>query len=155
MKSRNIKSGWRAGGLWPLNPQKALRSERILPSKPKTPPQIPQTPLPLPGLMLTQTPQNGTDVFHCVRDLEGDQDTRHWRHLARKLGKQLDRHIFQHEADQAKIQQLEAQLERCQRKKKAQVKPNPNEKLVNIENVIATKERMAKEEEAQKQNAKA
>lgn len=90
-----------------------------------------------------------------MRDLEGDQDTRHWRHLARKLGKQLDRHIFQHEADQAKIQQLEAQLERCQRKKKAQVKPNPNEKFVNIENVIATKERMAKEEEAQKQNAKA
>ena len=102
-----------------------------------------------------QTPQSGTDVFHCMRDLKGNQDTRYWRHLARKLGKQLDTHIFQHAADQAKIQQLEAQLERCQQKKKAQVKPNPNEKFVNIENVISTKKRMAKEEEAQKQKANA
>ena len=153
--SYNIQSGWRSGGLWPLNPQKPLRNERLLSPKPKMPPQVPPSSPPLPGLMPMQTSQNGTDVFHFMRDTEGNQDTRYWRYKARKLGKQLGKYIFQHAADKARIQKLETQLEKYQQKKKALVKPNPSDKFVDIENVMAIKERMAKEEEARKKGAKA
>lgn len=144
--TQNIKSGWRAAGLWPLNPRKPLRSDRLLPEKPKLAQTPPQTPPRMQGYTPLKTPRNGAEVFHVMHDTPKHENRRYRRHVARKVGKQLDAYIFQNSANQAEIQQLKLQLEGTKRKKKAQVRLDPNEKFVNIEEVVATKERLAKEE---------
>ena len=71
-----------------------------------------------------------------------------------KVQKGYDTQAFNLALQKSRIETLETRVEQLQPKKKGQVKVNLNEKFVNIEQIMKTKERIAKEAEAEKERSK-
>ena len=74
-----------------------------------------------------------------------------FRVATRKLAKAHDQLILKTALQDEKMQSLKARIELLQSRKRAIVEPNPNEKFVNIEQIMKSKEK----EEDEQRRAKA
>ncbi|KAL1838324.1 hypothetical protein VTK73DRAFT_4356 [Phialemonium thermophilum] len=151
---KNIQSGWRSGGLWPVNIYKPLHNplrleERGLRSPPKSDnTQASQPNLSLPpkptvevGSSYLATPLRGQEVHSLTHQLaiaRASQPTA--RAIFRKVRKAVDLKNTQIASLQAKVLALEEEVERLRPTKKQKVQIDPNERFATIEQVMRTKE---------------
>ena len=151
--SQNIKAGWRAAGLWPLNSRKPLCSSQLLPqrSSQRSPQQLQQG-----NQQANQpfyTPQKRDDIQVLMRRLHKSPRKSSFRIVARKLAKAHDQRTLEMAMQDYKTQSLKAQIELLRPRKRAIVKPNPNEKFVNIEQIMKAKEETKEKEELERRRA--
>ena len=142
---RIIKAGWKATGLWPISINKPLNSSQLLPTISENDEQtrmVPEKRLPQDSCL--PTPSRSFDI---VRDLKGHFDTANpaARLIFRKIGKGLDGKNLLIAKYEARIKALEEQVEELRPKKRRKVREDPNERFVTIEQVMKTKEAIAKE----------
>ena len=76
-----------------------------------------------------------------------------FRIVVRKLAKAHDQRTLEMAMQDHEAQSLKAQIELLQPRKKAVVKPNPNEKFVNIEQIMKAKEKAKEKEDLEQQRA--
>ena len=162
LTSYNIKAGWRASGLWPLNQAKPLLNPRLLPSstpRPKTPS------LETPPARTNQqsnrevicTPKRGADIQALMQGTPSktrNPISSRQQLVLEKVQKGYDTQAFNLALQRSRIKTLEAKVQQLEPKKKCQVRVNLNEKFVNIEQIMQTKARLAREAEAQKERLK-
>ena len=147
--NQNIKAGWRAAGLWPLNPRKPLRSNQLLPQRsPQRSPQQTQQNQPF------HTPQNRNDILELMRRLHRSPRSPSFRLAGRKLTKAHDHLIYKKSLWDKESRSLKAQIELWQPRKRAIIKPNPNEKFVNIKQIMKAKEEVKAKEALKQRRAK-
>jgi len=138
---KNIKGGWKAAGLWPINMAKPLmnpyvitgtRSPAAAISTINTPSEMPVT--------VFNTPQASQEFKAMCSSivLSNTSDTT-IRLLFRKAANGFDNHNAKLVEAELKIQRLESQIERLQPTKRRKVKESANEKFVRIVDIIAVK----------------
>ena len=149
LTTRNIKSGWRGGGLWPLNPNIPLRNSKLLAHQTKSLPT--QS---LEAQYILETPKKGANVCKIMKEKKGGLLSPHTRLILRKIGKRIDMQAYVVVQQREEIEKLQVQLEQLQQNKKGRVQPNPNEKVVNIDNIHEAQVQAAKDEEARKKKEK-
>ena len=146
--SQNIKAGWRAAGLWPLNPRKPLRNGQLLPQH--SPQRLPQQTQQQQANQPFYTPQRRDDIRSLMQRLHDSPRKAAIRVASRKLVKAHDQLTLKSAMRDEEVQSLKAQIELLQPRKRARVKPNPNEKFVNIVQIMKAKQE-AKDKEAVEQ----
>jgi 4-hydroxybenzoate polyprenyltransferase len=139
----NIKSGWKASGLWPVNMAKPLMSRLLLENSnkaKKTAPEIQQTPVFTQqwaqdsSQVLWSTPRKASelrDQIQIFTKLDMDQSTN--KLLFRKITKGFDEKDSLLAAAERQVDLLERQLEAARPKKRKKVRTSPNSKFANIE----------------------
>jgi hypothetical protein len=157
LTERNIRSGWKASGLWPVNIDKPLMSRLLLqPATPATQNNVeegssepigreekeePQNSVVTPFMV---TPKRGQEVQSLGRTLAfKNKRNPEARLLFRKIGRSLDSKNMLLATQAAKIQALEAEVERWKPRKKQKVDMDPNKRFANIKSIMRTKERLA------------
>lgn len=158
---QNVKSGWRATGLWPVNVAKPLMSRQVVEPKPSRTPTKKKTTQdsstfdPLINEHLQKqinTPQRGAELKTLAQRLEYNlREDPTTRLLFRKISKGLDNKNISLAQQDTKIQSLEAQIQRLKPQKKSRVRQDPNERFVSIEEVIEKKKKLAEEQEKEAQ----
>jgi 4-hydroxybenzoate polyprenyltransferase len=147
LTGKNICSGWKATGLWPVTMAKPLLSPLLLENSNKpaillaeagTPGTAGSVAIPQGGLQGSQvvwsTPRKAQDLRRSLNVLNHQvQPTTTRRLLFRKLQKAIDEKDVQLATSLQKIKSLEAQVEAGKRKKRKKVKTSPNSKFANIE----------------------
>ena len=160
--AHNIKSGWRVTGLWPVNVRKPLSSSRVLAIKtnPSNPSPKPSSNPPTSPHTTTRrlepqiyVPRNGSEVQSILRAKQG-RFTPSTRLTARKIGKGMDTLVFNLVNQEEKCKALEDQLQKLEPKRRRAVRAHPNEKFVQIEQIIRVKEQAAKNAEKKKKKKK-
>ena len=122
----NIKAGFRASGIWPTNRHKELKSSQVVvPTRPKTPPQPPE----LAGI---QTPRKGMEILEFARNMSPGT-----RLGLRKAARIFDTLVVESALQKQRIQALEDEVRDLQPKKRQRVIPNPNERFVTIDQIMA------------------
>ena len=171
---RNIRAGWKATGLWPVNSKIPLKNSLILdlPAKKVRTPSSTSSPVragqssplspPKSSPLVTpfgevRTPRRSQEVQRFIYENQSFrkaiEDDGTARQIFNKMATSLDRKAFQLAEHSRRIQRLEAEVEELRPKKRKKVVPeDPNKKFVTIENVIAVKENLAKTLEATKAN---
>lgn len=140
MSARNIISGFRNTGIWPLDPSKvlddpeAVLESQALPVRPKTPPPEPRTEF--------WTPQKSQDIrTHQQGVSEGmEASGRLTRTLLAKAGKALDAKNAEMVSLKAQVDHLTKELESHEPQGRKRVKENANDKFTRIEDIIQAKE---------------
>ncbi len=118
---RNIKSGFRASGIWPRNRYKALNSPQVLaPERPTTPP-------PPQALQGVETPKKGADIMKFNKSSSPGT-----RLAFRKAAYTFDSLVIENELQRAKIHKLEERVKDLQPKKRQKIAAQPNERFVTI-----------------------
>jgi 4-hydroxybenzoate polyprenyltransferase len=147
LTSQNIRSGWKATGLWPVTLAKPLLSRLLLENSNKAPilPVNSDTPgmassLSTPkaiskgSLVVWATPRKARDLRDQLgRFGQSIRTTTTQRHLFQKVQKAFDEKDAQLATSQAKIVSLEAQVEAGRARKRRKVQTSPNSKFANIE----------------------
>ncbi|KAM0469085.1 hypothetical protein ACHAPX_010604, partial [Trichoderma viride] len=95
------------------------------------------------------TPQRSQDVRNIINSI--NINSPRTRLLLRKVGKQLDRKNTTEATAEAKIRNLQRQVNSFRPKKKSKVEENPNSRFIRIEEIMATKRKL--EEERQRAEA--
>lgn len=136
LTERNIRSGWRATGLCPLNVDLVLGSSQVQ-GRPATPP-LQSQPL-LPVNPIYRTPQRPQDLYYAQQQLQKSETlSRSARVILQKAGKALSSANTRAAGLEAENQRLKHQLEALKptgpRKK---VRIDPQERFANIENIMA------------------
>jgi hypothetical protein len=144
LTERVIRSGWKAAGLVPWNPQKALSSSQVLqkPEQPKTPSPQRKRALP-PEDDYLQTPQGPQQMHSLKRSLSGRGELpREVRNALGKAGKAIGRQnsviaglTIANKRLEAEIESLKARLPQ----KKAAV--DPNKRFLEIEDIKKARDR--------------
>ena len=142
---KTILGGWRGSGLWPVNMAKPLMSRLVL-----SEPHALQTPIELQKRKdpeddnTFQTPKRSHEVRHLVVGLHklGQQVDPTVRLLFRKVGRGFDQQNTKLAMAQARIEQLEHQINRLRPRKKQKITQDPNGRFVRIEQIIQTRIRM-------------
>jgi len=147
----NIKAGWMATGLWPINMAKPLRSKLLLRNSNQT------TTLKLTSRdsdihtfqkpiledfgdkqVVWSTPRKSTEYREQARQFGQLVKAMPTDKLfLRKVGKALDEKDFELALCKRRIESLEAELDRLQRTKRRRVEPDPNTQFANIESIRA------------------
>jgi len=140
---RNIISGWRAIGLWPLNSAKPLINRLLLENnnqlEEETRKRKGEDPLPdwhaTNSVFKPPTPQKFENIRNKVHSISqlGKAFTSIARIFFRKVSKAVDQRdslIAQYER---RIQQLETKVEQLEPRKHRKIKASPNSKFVGIE----------------------
>uniref|UniRef100_A0A8H7K8J1 DDE-1 domain-containing protein n=1 Tax=Bionectria ochroleuca TaxID=29856 RepID=A0A8H7K8J1_BIOOC len=150
LTAMNIRSGWKASGLWPVNVAKPLMSPYVLqpligpfraPSPPSTPPRAGMKRKDDHGHYIL-TPKGSHQVRKIIRDFIDDkQIDPPMRLLFRKICKGLDEQQVKISINTAKITQLERQNEMLRPKKRARLLPNPNSKFATVEQLAEQADR--------------
>ena len=151
--SQNIKAGWRTAGLWPLNPRKPLRSGQLLPQH--SPQRLPQQTQQQQANQPFYTPQRRDDIRSLMQRLHNSPRKAAIRVASRKLVKAHDQLTLKSAMRDKEMQSLKAQIELLQPRKRAIVKPNPNEKFVNIEQIMKAKQEEKDKEAVEQRRAEA
>ena len=152
LTSKNIKAGWKATGLWPVNMAKPLMSPLLMESSNQTPkkgprsqpqpsPHTPHTPRPRPAVGSAvvgeiSTPRKKSDLRKLFDPETFCNLPRSTQRLAVwKLHKAWDNNAFDkaHISQQFEAQKVDLELSRPSKKKK--VVPNPNSVFVDIEQI--------------------
>ena len=134
----NIRSGWKAAGICPWNPQKALQSSQLS-NLPKTPPeQAPKTNLNFEDVF--QTPTNQRHIQTIVQSLDKDRNlTRNCRAAFTKAGKSIGRLISQSAQQEAVIQHQELVINELKNaKSRKRVRIDPNLRFADVESIRAS-----------------
>jgi hypothetical protein len=147
LSDRNIRAGWRAGGLWPPNPTKPLMSRLLLKPAPPvgTPASQPARRQASRKAVEIKTPSRSQEVNKLVYDNQlGASHT--VRQLFQKVGRRLDLNAIELATHQVRIKALENKVEELRPRKRAKVaKEDPNDLFCRIPEILDTKARLAKE----------
>ena len=144
--SQNVRSGWKATGLWPVTMAKPLLSPlllensnkpTILPIDPSTPSLASSLATPEPRIQGSQvvwsTPRKARDLRDQLGIFSSQtQTTTTQRHLFQKVQKAFDEKDVQLATSQQKIKSLEAQVEAGKARKRRKVKTSPNSRFADI-----------------------
>jgi hypothetical protein len=133
MTKKNILSGWRVTGNWPISRAKALRHPEIQQDKPNGSPRV--TPEPRPYLDSDDTPQTSRQI----RDL-GLNKTPKTRRRCNVIAKGFEAQQQTVAAHMQRIASLEEELARLKRGKKRRAVPNPNKRFMTLGETLAGKE---------------
>ncbi|OBS14998.1 hypothetical protein FPOA_14026 [Fusarium poae] len=133
MTKKNILSGWRVTGNWPVSRAKALRHPEIQQDRPNGSPRV--TPEPRPYLGSDDTPQTSRQI----RDL-GLNKTPKTRRRYNVIAKGFEAHQQTVAAHTQRIASLEEELARLKRGKKRKAVPNPNKRFMTLGETLAGKE---------------
>jgi hypothetical protein len=141
--ANNIKAGWRASGLWPVQISKPLMSRLLLENSNKSTKQASKT---LEeelapdwsvdtSFIEWETPLKGKDIREQARQIMrlGDADPTTCRVLFRKVAKGLDQKDFVIAQYELRIKQLEARVVQLEPRKRRKVQASPNSKFVGIQ----------------------
>ncbi|KAK6215445.1 transposase [Colletotrichum tabaci] len=137
--SQNIKSGWRASGLWPVSIRRPLSNPMV--SKAQETSQQTNQPSSQQwdeaiSIALWSTPHRSADLrrqLHLFNQLGKDGlDTHTIRHLSRKVQKGYDEQASRVVHLEQQVRQLEGQLEEQQQRKRKKVRLSPNRTFANI-----------------------
>ncbi len=120
LTATNIKAGWRASGLWPIQMSKPLMNRLLLENSNKPTEQATKTlekelgpDWNVEGSFINwETPQRSKDIREQARQITklGDTDTATCRVLFRKVAKGLDQKDFVIAQHELRIKQLEARV---------------------------------------------
>ncbi|KAJ0133954.1 Uncharacterized protein HZ326_22994 [Fusarium oxysporum f. sp. albedinis] len=130
---KNILSGWRVTGNWPISRAKALRHPEIQQDGPNGNPRV--TPEPRPYLGSDDMPQTSRQI----RDL-GLNKTPKTRRRYNVIAKGFEAHQQTVAAHTQRIARLEEELARLTRGKKRKAVPNPNKRFMTLGETLAGKE---------------
>jgi 4-hydroxybenzoate polyprenyltransferase len=143
LTSKNIRAGWQATGLWPVNIAKPLMSRLLLENSNNSKQESlkHQTEKPVPdwntdqALFEVKTPRKGDDVREQVYTISqlGKASAPTARVLFRKISKAVDQRDFIIAQHERRIQQLEARVQQLEPRKQRKVRVSPNSKFVGIE----------------------
>ncbi|RKK77240.1 hypothetical protein BFJ71_g16777 [Fusarium oxysporum] len=139
MTKKNILSGWRVTGNWPISRAKALRHPGIQQDRPNGSPRV--TPEPRPYLGSDDMPQTSRQI----RDL-GLNKTPKTRRRYNVIAKGFEAQQQTVAAHTARIASLEEELARLKRGKKRKAVPNPNKRFMTLAETLAGGEAIAEEE---------
>ena len=126
MTSKNIRSGWRVTGNWPISRAKALRHPEIQADK------VEVSPEPAPYLGSDDTPKTSRQI----RDL-GKNKTPTTRRRYAVIAKGFENQQQKLAAHEVRIAGLEEQVARLQRGKKRKAIPNPNRRFMTLSEILA------------------
>jgi hypothetical protein len=129
MTAKNILSGWRVTGNWPISRSKALRHPEIHAITGQTSPKS------VPFLHSDDTPRTSRQV----RDI-GKNKTPSTRRRLAVIAKGFEAQEQALAEHSNKIAKLEAEVARLQRGKKRRAIPNPNRRFMTLGEVLAAKE---------------
>lgn len=152
LTSQNVRSGWKATGLWPVTMAKPLLSPLLLENsnKPAILPLDSSTPGMASSLATPDTQQQGAQVVWSTpkraRDLRDQlgifnqriQTTTTQRHLFQKVQKGFDLKDVQLATSEQRIRTLEAQVDAAKARKRRKVRTSPNSKFADIEAIHRT-----------------
>ncbi|KAF4440765.1 hypothetical protein FACUT_3211 [Fusarium acutatum] len=133
MTKKNILSGWRVTGNWPILREKALRHPEIQQDRPNGSPRV--TPEPRLYLGSDDTPQTSRQI----RDL-GLNKTPKTRRRYNVIAKGFEAHQQTVAAHTLRITSLEEELARLKRGKKRKAVLNPNRRFMTLGETLAGKE---------------
>ncbi|KAJ4233510.1 hypothetical protein NW757_14866 [Fusarium falciforme] len=139
MTEKNILSGWRVTGNWPISRAKALRHPEIQQDRSNGSPRV--TPEPAPYLDSDDTPKTSRQI----RDLglnKSPKTRRRYSVIARGFEAQQQTVA----AHTMRIASLEEELARLKRGKKRKAVPNPNKRFMTLGETLAGGEAIAEEE---------
>ncbi|KAJ3454193.1 hypothetical protein MRS44_018087 [Fusarium solani] len=139
MTEKNILSGWRVTGNWPISRAKALRHPEIQEDGPDGSPRA--TPEPRPYFDSDDTPQTSRQI----RDL-GLNKTPKTRRRYNVIAKGFEAQQQTVAAHTARIASLEEELARLKRGKKRKAVPNPNKRFMALGETLAGGEAIREEE---------
>lgn len=147
LTSQNIRSGWKATGLWPVTMAKPLLSPLLLENSNK--PAIELVNPSTPGMgsptasiqaafhgstIVWSTPRKAQDLRRSLSVLSHRvQPITTRRQLFHKVQKAIDEKDVQLATSLEKIKSLEAQVEAGKARKRKKVKTSPNSKFADIE----------------------
>jgi len=137
LTGRNIRSGWKATGLWPVDVSVPLQTLKSLPS------EHPVVPSPSPirqqSFDAIATPLGGKALKRALDEIPNFKalDSRALRLVLRKAAKAIDDKNRQLVEADLQRQALEIQLERYRPKKRLRVEPDPNRRFANIGHIQA------------------
>jgi hypothetical protein len=125
--SKNILSGWRITGNWPISRTKALRHPEIQADR------VEVSPDPIPYLGSDDTPKTGRQI----RDLGKNKSpsTRRRYTVIAKGFEAQEQTLVEHTA---RIASLEEEVSRLKRGKKRKAIPNPNRRFMSLSEALAT-----------------
>jgi hypothetical protein len=126
LNKTNIQSGWRATGLYPKNVNKPLRSRWVVTPRPKTPPP------PLDSNIAT--PKRGCDLLRLLAEKKRSPTS---RLSVRKAALALDRVAIEMTLRDREIERLQTLLDRAHPPKRRKVTQNPNERFINLAQILA------------------
>jgi hypothetical protein len=151
LTERNARAGWLGSGLWPVNLAKPMLNPYLIleeEGQSSRPSQAiaPRTPLPTarkrkePDSVIFNTPRRSQQVRTVVDSIGVADPTA--RLLFRKIGSHLDHQNTKLAAAEAKIRNLQHQLDGLRPKKKKKVEENPNKRFIRIEEIVNTRKRL-------------
>lgn len=129
-----IRSGWKAAGLVPWNPNIALDSSQIIQPRPTTPPQ-PKRPRPEDFTFTTpRKPQQFQRTIQCLE--QGQKLSRDCRVALQKAGKVVEELIMENVKKETVLRGLESRLEGLQSKQaKKKITVDPNNQFARVEEI--------------------
>ena len=134
----NCASGFRAAGIEPWNPDKALNSRFVLDAinkRPQTPPQTTSTST-VNAWDPTMTPRTGRHLLQALFELSKDiRLDRTVRTLLIKTGKRLDKLIFDQAASYREIKLLRRKINDLRGKRKRKQPTNPNKSFIDVNDI--------------------
>jgi hypothetical protein len=126
LREENIRSGWKATGLYPKNVAKPLSSRWVVvPRQPATPPPITSDIL---------SPKRGSDVMQLFA---GKNNSPASRLSIRKAATALDKVAMEITMRDREIERLRAQLAQAKPPKRRKVVQDPNERFTSLAQVLA------------------
>jgi 4-hydroxybenzoate polyprenyltransferase len=142
LTARNIRAGWQASGLWPINSAKPLMNRLLLENsnnkelesqKRKTDEPIPEWNTDQ-SLFEIKTPRKVEDIRQQVYSISqlGKADLPTTRVLFRKISKAVDHRDFVIAQHELRIKQLETRIQQLEPRKRRKVKTSPNSKFIDI-----------------------
>lgn len=134
---RNIRAGWKATGLWPVDSSKMLQKLEKLPAVEALPEALPQDPPKVPDIF--DTPSGGRQLRKSLERLRGPLELqgRDLRVLLRKAAKALDKKNCELAEGQLQRNALELQVKRYQPKRRQKVEVDPNKRFANLGHIQA------------------
>jgi hypothetical protein len=134
LTERVIRSGWRAAGIYPWNPEKAINSSQVK-SQLKSPPHSKRAHSV--DYDLIRTPQKPQHLFEAVRSIsKTEKIPRMQRLVIQKAGKAIGRLNAIQAGHEATIQRQKAEIESLQAKKpRKRITVDPNSRFANIESI--------------------
>ena len=126
LREENIRSGWKATGLYPKSVAKPLGSRWVIvPTRPATPPPITSD---------LSTPKRGGDVVKLFAEKNRSPTS---RLSIRKTAAALDKVAMEATMKDREIERLEAQLAEAKPRKRRKVVQDPNERFASLAQILA------------------
>ncbi len=147
---KNLAAGWKASGLWPINPAKPLMSRLLVkplnsPPKVITTPEFKENTFQRRSRDLLKTPRHSSHISKIGNTVFCKSTSRSTaRLLFRKIGRVIDSQNTAITTQKETIRLLEEKIEQLKPKRRSKVIPDPNSRFVRIQQIVATKRRIAK-----------